>query len=156
MMDDENRPAPLFPVVKSFLSEEALARRIEAAYDLREVRCQLLAVSMRDVYRVSAGGDRYICSIYRYNQRTPEQIEAEWDFVDHVGERGVPVAPAIRQESGARLLNFRAPEGIRYGVLATFVPGQHLRDRYNAEAARQYYSPCLRSPATSWTWVSRR
>jgi Ser/Thr protein kinase RdoA (MazF antagonist) len=127
-----------FPVTKSFLSNDGLAREIEVAYGLLSVRCQLITASMRDVYLVTANERRYILFIYRHNQHTRDEIEAEWRFVDYLNANGVPVAPAISMKSGECVLTFPAPEGIRYGVLTTFVEGKHLRQRPSLEAARAY------------------
>jgi Ser/Thr protein kinase RdoA (MazF antagonist) len=127
-----------FPVTKSFLAEEALAREIEAAYGLSSVRCQLIAAFMRDVYLVTANEQRCILFIYRHNQRTIDEIESEWRFVAYLKANGVSVAPAIATNSGEYILTFPAPEGIRYGVLTTFVAGKHLRQRSSVEAVKMY------------------
>lgn len=127
-----------FPVTKSFLSQEALAKTIAAVYGLSEVRCQLIAATMRDVYRVSSDRQDYIFFVYRHNQRTLDEIKAEWQFVEYLAAHGVPVAPAVPTEKGEYVLEFPAPEGIRYGVLTTFVEGQHLRRRSSIEAVETY------------------
>lgn len=127
-----------FPVVKSFLSAEALGRAIELAYGLPTVRCQLITAFMRDVYLITANQQRYIFYIYRHNQRTVDEINAEWQFVDYLKINSVPVAPAIAAKSGEYALTFPAPEGIRYGVLTTFVDGKHLRQRSSVEAVTAY------------------
>ena len=70
-----------FPVVKSFIGEEALLPEIEAAYSLSAVRCQLITACMRDVYLVTSHQKRYILYIYRHNQRALPEIRAEWQEV---------------------------------------------------------------------------
>ncbi len=130
--------APFFPVAKSFLAEEALARTIEAEYGLAAVCCQLITASLRDVYRVRSGRQSFVLFVYRYDQRPPAEIVAEWQFVDYLAAHSVPVAPAIRRNSGELLLTFDAPEGRRYGVLTRYVPGKHLRQRPSPEAVRAY------------------
>jgi Ser/Thr protein kinase RdoA (MazF antagonist) len=87
-------PMNTFPIAKSFLSAEALARTVEAAYGLSAVHCQLLTATMRDVYRVSSAQGRFILYIYRAHQRTAAEIRAEWQFVDFLEANGVPVATA--------------------------------------------------------------
>ena len=121
--------SPFFPVAKSFLAQEALADTIVAAYDFTTVRCQLIAAFMRDVYLVSSHHERYILFIYRHNQRALDEIKAEWRFVEYLAANDIPVAAAIPTEKGEYVLEFPAPEGTRYGVLTTFVEGQHLRQR---------------------------
>jgi len=120
------------------VSAEALAKILQAAYALHEVRCQLIQATMRDVYRVTSERQTYILFIYRHQQRTPEEITAEWKFIDYLYTQDIPVAPAVRQNTGELLLTLAAPEGTRYAVLSTFVDGQHLRHRYSIEAVRRY------------------
>jgi Ser/Thr protein kinase RdoA (MazF antagonist) len=127
-----------FPVAKSFLAQEALADKFVAAYGFTTVRCQLIASFMRDVYLVSSHHDRYIFFIYRHNQRTLDEIKAEWRFVEYLATEGIPVAPAVATKQGEYVLEFPAPEGTRYGVLTTFVEGQHLRQRSSLETVRTY------------------
>ena len=127
-----------FPIRKSFLCDKALARAIEAAYGLSEATCQLITASLRDVYLVASSQQRHALYIYRCNQRTPTEILAEWKFVEFLYTHGVPVAPAVPTQSGDLLLAFDTPEGTRYGVLATFVEGKHLRQRPSLQAIRTY------------------
>ena len=127
-----------FPVAKSFLSQAALAETIAAAYGLSNVRCQLIAAFMRDVYRVSSDKRQYVFFIYHHNQRALDEIKAEWQFVEYLAANGIPVAPAIPTRKGEYVLEFSAPEGIRYGVLTTFVEGHHLRRRSSLEAVKTY------------------
>ncbi len=127
-----------FPVVRSLVSTEALAKAIEAAYGFRGAHCQLIQATMRDVYLVNSDKKPCILFIYRHGQRTPEEIIAEWNFIDYLHTRGAPVAPAVRQNTGELLLTLTAPEGTRYAVLSDFVDGKHLRHRYSVEAVRRY------------------
>jgi Ser/Thr protein kinase RdoA (MazF antagonist) len=128
-----------FPVVKSLLEPKELSRRVTEAYHFPITGCQLLSVSMRDIYVLTGQkAERFLLIVYRHNQRTPEQIRSEWEFVCYLESKGVPVAPAFRQGNGEFLLSFAAPEGTRYGVLTTFIPGKHLRQRYSADASRLY------------------
>jgi Ser/Thr protein kinase RdoA (MazF antagonist) len=125
-------------ISKSFLCDETLAQRIEAEHGLSDVHCQLITASMRDVYLVTSYEKRYILYIYRYDQRTPAEILAEWKFVDFLYTNGIPVAPAVKNKNGELLMIFEAPEGTRHGVLATFIDGKHLRQRPNVGAVRTY------------------
>jgi Ser/Thr protein kinase RdoA (MazF antagonist) len=128
----------LFPIKKSFLSSESLAHSIEAAYNLSNVHCQLITASMRDVYLVMSNERRYVLYVYRCGQRTPEEILAEWKFVDFLSANGISVAPAVPNINSELLMTFEAPEGTRHGVLAPFVDGKHLRQKPNIDAVRTY------------------
>lgn len=128
----------IFPVAKSFLCHTVLAQRIEEEYGLSNVRCQLITATMRDVYLITSNPEHYIFYIYRYNQRTAEEIIAEWHFVNYLGANGIPVAPAILNKKGELLLPFDAPEGLRYGVLTHYAKGEHLRRRPSIKAVTEY------------------
>lgn len=127
-----------FPVLKSLLSPTALASVVADAYGLVGVRCQLLAASMRDVYRVESDMGRNILFVYHSGQRTADEIRAEWEFIASLDAAGVLVAPAVLQRDGELLLTIDAPEGIRHGVLSTYVEGEMFRRRPSPQAARAY------------------
>ena len=127
-----------FPITKSYLATAALAGRLDDEYDLADVRCRLISATLRDVHLVTTSRRRFIFYVYRHGYRTREQIAAEWHFVAHLASCGVPVAPAVPTRNGRLLLGFDAPEGTRYGVLTTFVEGQHLRQRPSVPAVRTY------------------
>src|SRR5215216_6212674 len=126
------------PIITSFLDPRALAQRLEAAYGFQHVRCQLITATLRDVYLVESRAGRHILIVYRHDQRTFDEIVAEWRFVAYLAQQSVPVAPAITTTKGEHLITFKAPEGIRYAVVTTYVSGQSLRRRPSAEATRQY------------------
>ncbi len=132
------RPSTHFPVAKSFLSTDALSRSIESAYGLADVRCQLITASLRDVYQVSSGDERYVLFIYRHGHRSLEEIESEWRFVRYLYDNHLPVAPAIPTQAGDLILTFDAPEGSRYGILTHYAPGDHLRHRPSPTAVRTF------------------
>lgn len=72
-----------FPVTKSYLSEQAIARKIAIAYSLSDVRYQLLSATMRDVHIVTSSKAKNIFYIYRHGTRTEEEITAERCFVGY-------------------------------------------------------------------------
>ena len=125
-------------VEKSFISRQVIAQRLEEKFGLSDVRCQLISATMRDVYHVLSKEHQYIFYIYRHNQRTLEEINSEWDFVEYLHREGVEVVPAICGKNDKRLLTFEAPEGLRYGVLTAFIEGRHLRQVSSVEAVREY------------------
>jgi Ser/Thr protein kinase RdoA (MazF antagonist) len=126
------------PISKSFFSAPALARLVEDIYGFADARCQLISASMRDVYLVNAGQQRYVLYIYRSGVRTPEEIRAEWQFVAYLAAQGMPVAPAIPTRAGELLIGLSAPEGPRYAVLTPFIAGQSLRRRSGQQSVQSY------------------
>src|SRR5436190_11595018 len=117
------------PIITSFFAPQALASRIEAAYGFQDAHCQLITATLRDVYLVESRAGRHILIVYRHDQRTFDDIAAEWRFVDYLAQQSVPVAPAITTTIGEHLIAFQAPEGIRYAVVTAYVSGQSLRRR---------------------------
>jgi hypothetical protein len=69
------------PIVTSFFAPQALAPRIEAAYGFQDAHCQLITATPRDVYLVESRAGRLIVMVYRHDQRTWDEIAAEWLFV---------------------------------------------------------------------------
>jgi Ser/Thr protein kinase RdoA (MazF antagonist) len=126
------------PISKSLFSAAALADHVESTYGFDDIQCHLISASMRDVYRVTAGRQRYILYIYRSSVRTPQEIAAEWQFVAYLAAQNMPVAPAILTRAGELLLALPAPEGPRYGVLTHCLVGQSLRRRSGAQAVCNY------------------
>ncbi|MBZ0288279.1 MAG: phosphotransferase, partial [Anaerolineae bacterium] len=119
-------PMAYFPVVRSVLDAEALADLIEPAYDLSGARCQLIKAMILDTYRVTVANGFYMLRIYPHKRRSLPEIQAELDFLLHLAGQGVPVSAPIPQKQGAYALSIPAPEGVRYGALFTYAPGEPL------------------------------
>lgn len=126
------------PVTKSFFVPQVLAKRLEDEYGFQDVQCQLITATLRDVYLVLSPAGRHILIVYRHEQRTYEEIAAEWNFVAYLAQQHVPVAPALLTLKGESILTFSAPEGLRYGVVTMYAPGEHLRRRPSREATYLY------------------
>jgi Ser/Thr protein kinase RdoA (MazF antagonist) len=127
-----------FPTIKSLLNPHALAQMLCEAYVLADVRCQLLHVSMRDVYLVTTSGQRFALCVYPTQHRTQEQIRVEWMFTKVLAENGAPVPTALTTRDADVLLPVDAPEGRRYAVLSHWLPGIILRRRSSPSAVTQY------------------
>ena len=138
MVDDLSPALHALPVARSMVEADALARLLEAAYGLIDVRCQLIKGTIRDTYQVGSRDGPYVLSIYRHGRRSVAEIAAELDLLDFLAASSVLVAPAVRQRSGERMLAIGAPEGVRYGVLFTFIPGRHLERQPVPALARSY------------------
>jgi Ser/Thr protein kinase RdoA (MazF antagonist) len=128
----------LYPITKSLLAPHALAQHIAAAYGLAHVGCQLLTATMRDVYLVTSAQQRFVLFVYPHQHRAREHILAEWALIAFLAHHGVPVAPALPARDGTILLTFDAPEGLRYGVLSHWLPGDILRRHSSPQAVEQY------------------
>jgi len=127
-----------FPVSRSLLSPDALARALETAYGLSDVRCRLIKATVNDVYRVDAASGPHLLRIHRANGHSLAAIAGELDLLDSLQARGLAVGPAVRQQNGERVLTFRAPEGPRHAALFAFVPGELLSRTPDQQMIRRY------------------
>jgi len=131
-------PYDPFPVLRSLLSPNALARVIEVSYGLSDARCQLIKATVNDVYRIDSMSGPYILRIHRAQRQSLAAITGELDLLDYLQARGLAVGPAVRQQNGERVLTFRAPEGPRHAVLFAFVPGELLSRTPDQQTVRRY------------------
>ncbi len=127
-----------FPVSRSLLSPDALARMLEVAYGLLDVRCRLIKATVNDVYRVDSANGPHILRIHQTQGQSLDAITGELDLLDRLQARGLAVGPAVRQRSGERMLTFQAPEGPRHAVLFAFVPGELLSRTPDQQTVRRY------------------
>ena len=77
------------------------------------------------VYAVRVAGTRYYLRVTNTRHRTRAQLEAELDFVEYLGSRGISVARAHRSASGERIESFPA-EPARHAILFAAVRGRHF------------------------------
>ncbi len=77
-MTENTTSERIFPVEKSLVSTGELQRTLHSEYALSNPSCRLHSASMRDVYLVIAGGEKYIFYVYLHNHRTREEIQSEW------------------------------------------------------------------------------
>ena len=116
-----------FPATYSTLSTDALATRLEAAYEIGPViLCRFLHRGLNDSYLVETARERYVLRLYRRGWRKSEEIAYETAVLEHLGRKGVPVALPLRRRDGAVVDWVPAPEGNRAAVLFTHAPGREL------------------------------
>jgi Ser/Thr protein kinase RdoA (MazF antagonist) len=135
-----------FPVTHSLLSPEALARHIQVAYALGEVRaCALLQHNLNDTYIVDTTTGCYFLRASqarrpnRWSWRTSEDILFELDVLLHLFRKGVPVAAPVTQRDGTYMSKVHAPEGDRHLVLFTSAQGEPLTPPRQTEPRARGY-----------------
>jgi Ser/Thr protein kinase RdoA (MazF antagonist) len=129
-------------IMLSYFTAEAIETLIKIHYPFRQVRCRLLTNSLRDVYLVEADGKRYVFYCYRFGWRTRPQIQYEWALIAHIGTKDtvlkVPQPLLTSDPRNGWIVPIAAPEGERFGVLATYAEGVSLRVRISTEIVHQY------------------
>ena len=116
-----------FPAGYSTLSAEALAVFVSHQYDLPVTECSLFLRGVGDTYLLSESDTRYILRVYRSDQRTLQQIEAEVALLDACRTAGVSVSYGIADKQGRVVQTIHAIEGPRHAVLFSYAAGKpHL------------------------------
>ena len=118
----------LFPAQYSTLSATALNEYLQSAYGLKGITTSFLVRNVSDTYVIRDEEPKYILKIYRDSHRSRAQIQAEVDVLNYLKENGAKVAYPIPDVNGNYLQQFEASEGIRYGLLYLFAPGEVSKD----------------------------
>jgi len=114
----------IFPTQYSTLSAPALNLRLQQAYGLKDMHCRLLIRNVSDAYVIGNNREKYLFKIYRDVHRKPDEIRGEVQLLLLLAAGGAKVATPVADLSGSYLQRFQAAEGIRYGVLFDWAPGQ--------------------------------
>lgn len=118
---------PCLPASYSLLRPDALLVELSEHYDLAAPRacdllsCGLIAQSWSDVYRVTAGPNRYILNVY--DSATLAEVAAQAEVVAALALAGLPVPAPIARRDGAYASPLIGADGPRVAVLWRFLPG---------------------------------
>lgn len=121
------------PVCYSIVHLSALQQLIGTLYGWTNVWCQLIKGTMRDVYEVWADQEHAIFCLYRQGERSKDEIEAELEIMRHLYESGLSVPLPIPVQSGDNVFALHQPEGVRYGVMITFMSGKPIGRQFSRE-----------------------
>lgn len=113
-----------FPVQRSLLSTSALVERVLTKYDLPETAaCYFWHRGINDSYLIKAGERRWMLRISPTNWRSYEHIQTEIALLQFLPGHSIATPQPLPQRDGTYIQPLLAPEGLRYGLLFTFVPG---------------------------------
>jgi Ser/Thr protein kinase RdoA (MazF antagonist) len=121
---------PIFPTQYSMLSTSALRGHLEDAYGLCGMTCKLLVHNVSDTYILQNENEKYIFKLYRDRHRKLEEIEAEVEFINILGNKGAKVSRPISDQKGRWVQTFEGAEGVKNGVLFSFAKGRPTHDFY--------------------------
>lgn len=111
-------------VQRSILSAHGLVQQVLPRYDLpTPITCDFWNHSINDTYIVQAGESKYMLRISPTDWRSMDQLGAEIDLLHFLHRHHFSVPQPIALQDGTYIQSVNAPEGIRYAVLFTFVPG---------------------------------
>jgi len=114
-----------FPVQRSLLLASALTERMLPNYNLPSpVPCHFWRRGINDAYLVRAGKGKFVLRIAPANWRSYENLKAEIDLLQFLRRHQITVPQPIQQRNGDFIQTLNAPEGPRFAILFTFVPGE--------------------------------
>ncbi|HEY1926497.1 MAG TPA: phosphotransferase [Caulobacteraceae bacterium] len=113
------------PAIYSTIAADAIARHVEAAYDIGVIAgCTLLNRGFNDLYELSgADGRRHVARLSGPRFRGPANMAYETAFLAHLRRSGVAVASAIPSRVGPLWTELDAPEGPRAFALFEYLDG---------------------------------
>jgi Ser/Thr protein kinase RdoA (MazF antagonist) len=115
----------IFPVTNSNLSAEHLAQFLTRQYSLGgDVNCMVLKCGINDTYLVTSSAGRSVFRVYSHNWRTIKEIEEEIRLARHLRDNNISISYALPDAKGNYIQEFNAPEGLRYGLMFSYAPGE--------------------------------
>ncbi|MFC3038776.1 phosphotransferase enzyme family protein [Virgibacillus xinjiangensis] len=122
-------------IVKHTLADEASIRKMLEGYRIGSITtCYLLTRGLNDTYQINTPRKRYIYRLYRHGWRSREAVQFEIEALLHLKEKSYRLSVPISRQDGSYITETAAPEGIRYGVLFSYVEGE--RPEIRPEHAR--------------------
>lgn len=116
-----------FPVINSTLSATHVGLFLQEAYNFSsDTSCSLLKTGINDSYLVAHGKEKYVFRIYSLNWRTKKEILEEIRLLNLLRQNNIPVSFPLADADKNYILEFAAPEGVRFGVLFSFAKGEKL------------------------------
>jgi Ser/Thr protein kinase RdoA (MazF antagonist) len=113
-----------FPVKRSLLSASALAEWVKNRYRLPGFpSCQFWRRSINDLYLIQAHERKLVLRISPTDWRSYEHLAAEIDLLIFLDQHHITVPQPIPDQDGAYIQTLNAPEGPRFAVAFSFVPG---------------------------------
>lgn len=113
-----------FLVQRSILSASALAQEVLPLYNLpNSSSCHFWNHSINDTYLVKAGESKFMLRVSPTHWRSEEQLGAEIDLLHFLRQRHLSVPQPVALQNGTYVMELNAPEGPRYAILFTIVPG---------------------------------
>ena len=114
-----------FPVITSTLSETHLASFLQEKYNLNDnITCRLIKTGINHVYLVTDQTQKYVFRVYSLHWRTELEISEEIRLLNLLKEQLLAVSYPIADTQAQFIQSLNAPEGIRFGVMFSYAPGE--------------------------------
>ena len=117
----------MIDVQHSIASPAALLKAITHHYPtIGAITCELIELGCNDTYRIKGKRHDYAFRLYRLDWWPEKDIDEELRFLEVMHRNKLNVCKPVRNKNKQRYIKINAPEGLRYGALFNFIPGQHL------------------------------
>jgi len=114
-----------FPVITSTLSETHLSLFLQDKYNLDiNTTCRLIKTGINHVYLVTDQTQKYVFRVYSLQWRTELEISEEIRLLNLLKEQQLAVSYPIADTQAQYIQMLNAPEGIRFGVMFSYAPGE--------------------------------
>lgn len=115
------------PASYSAICPQALLRDILPQFQIEQaIHCEFWCQGLNDSYKVNTPNETFLLRIYRHQWRDLEAINFEVEALLHLQRLGANVAYPIITKTGTYVIEFNAPEGLRYAILTRYAKGQEL------------------------------
>lgn len=117
----------MIDVQHSIISPAAILKIIKNQYPtIGAMACELLELGCNDNYRIKGQRKDYAFRLYRLNWWPEKEIDEELRMLEAMHRNHLNVCKPVRNKAKQRYIKLAAPEGVRYGAMFGFIPGQHL------------------------------
>jgi len=136
---------PLFPVIESILSPQALVKDVLPDFGIGNVTtCQFFSGGFNHTYIVkTVDGNTYYARVYRQSWRTLNDILCELDALIHLKQKRCAAAKPCARQDGSYHCVLDAPEGIRYVALFSEALGSELSYAQRPQAVAYQYGQAV-------------
>ena len=152
----------MIEVQHSIISPAAVLKVIQRQYPtLGAEACELMELGCNDNYRIKGKRKDYAFRLYRLNWWPEKDVDEELRMLEVMHRNKLNVCKPVRNENKHRYIKVAAPEGVRYGALFNFIPGQHLGFHLsgnqklvqlgNMVAEMHTIADNMKQPAQRWT-----
>jgi Ser/Thr protein kinase RdoA (MazF antagonist) len=121
------------------------ASTIEGTYNLGKLQnTKLFRAYTNDVYELDFESGKYILKVYGLKWRNSDEVEWELDLLDHLSERGVPLANAVKDKNGKKLGQIDVSGQVRPFVVFDYAAGAKPKPPFSKEHYKRFGVACAK------------
>jgi Ser/Thr protein kinase RdoA (MazF antagonist) len=111
----------------TIVDTNALLKIIQKRYPtIGACDCRLMAIGCNDNFRIKGKRQDYAFRLVRYGWWPEKDVDEELRFLETLQRRKLNICKPVRTDKNQRYFNVKTAEGIRHGMLFTYLPGRPL------------------------------